>query len=169
VADAYRNGEFFDVWTVAGLGRDELRNSAVLAWLLNCRGTHGQDHRFLKSLLSQVVPSIPEQTIAGISKGTYQTRVESYPLGNRRDRIDIEIESSECLLFIEVKIDAIVDIDQLYRYARRGVLKASDRQLHIILIRPSTGLEIDLVSGKIASATWNDVARSLRATLRQRK
>lgn len=28
----------FDPWEVAGLGRDEIRNTSVLAWLLNPRG-----------------------------------------------------------------------------------------------------------------------------------
>lgn len=31
----------FDPWEVAGLGRDEIRNTSVLAWLLNPKGSHG--------------------------------------------------------------------------------------------------------------------------------
>ena len=40
-AKLYRLGDFIDVWSVAGVNRVELRNAAVLAWLLDANGTHG--------------------------------------------------------------------------------------------------------------------------------
>lgn len=47
-----RNGAFLcDPWEVACLGKDEVRNSAVLAWLLNPRGNHGIGDKALIALL----------------------------------------------------------------------------------------------------------------------
>jgi hypothetical protein len=49
--EARRRGDLVNVWKEAGLGRNELRHAAVLAWLLNERGTHGRGSAILESWL----------------------------------------------------------------------------------------------------------------------
>lgn len=51
---------------------------------------------------------------------------ECSPLGNLENRVDIEIDASEFLLFIEVKIYANEGVDQLKRYYREAMLKTKN-------------------------------------------
>lgn len=44
-------GGTINVWEVAGLRSLEVPNCAVLKWLLDCNGSHGQGNLFLKALL----------------------------------------------------------------------------------------------------------------------
>ncbi|WP_047023613.1 PDDEXK-like family protein, partial [Enterobacter cloacae] len=44
----------FEPWEVAGLGRKEVRNTAVLAWLLDPEGTHGFGRLSLQALLQAI-------------------------------------------------------------------------------------------------------------------
>ena len=112
-----------NVWKAAGLERGEVRNTEVLRWLLDWRGDHGQGNqilaKFLQIFVGDLVMQAPTQ---------YQCYAGGGPLGDQGNRVDIEIESLDFLLLIEVKIDAIEGKDQLKRYYRDAVIKSKNRQ-----------------------------------------
>ena len=60
-------------------------------------------------------------------------RKESNPDGYIRNRVDIEIESNDFYLIIEVKIDANESIEQLKKYGDLAKSRAGDRQGGITL------------------------------------
>lgn len=99
-------GAAINVWQIAGLKRDEVRNTAVLAWWFDQQGSHALGGQLLRQLISDHFTNI-ESSLAVRSISTpYKVKPESLPLGDLEDRIDIEISSNDILLFWEVKIDA---------------------------------------------------------------
>lgn len=124
----------FDPWEVAGLGRDEVRNSSVLAWLLNPKGSHGFGSSVLQSLLSYVHK---QKNHFPYSAGGYcNVRTEICPNGDLSDRLDIEIDADNFYLIIEVKIGAIEGNEQLSRYARLAQTQKGQRPWAIIYLTP---------------------------------
>ncbi|WP_291352671.1 PD-(D/E)XK nuclease family protein [Acinetobacter sp. UBA3106] len=118
---AKANGLLLNVWKSAGLSTDEVRNSKVLKWFLDCRGDHGQGNAILLQLLQLLPPRFHEYY-----PKFYSAVAECCPLGNLENRVDIEIDAPEFLLFIEVKIYANEGADQLKRYYRDALLKTKN-------------------------------------------
>lgn len=113
-----------NVWSVAGLRRDEIRNAAVLAWLLDPHASHGFGTAVLRAFLDEVArgtrgwPNLDSD----LSRATVV--VEEWPLGSETDRVDIAINGPNFALFVEVKIDASEGPDQLRRYTEAIEKKA---------------------------------------------
>lgn len=101
-----KTGFYVNVWKTAGLKRDEVRNNQVLKWFLDCKADHGLENTVLEILLN----TLPIELKA---PQKYSSYAENYPISDGKNRVDIEIESDELLLFIEIKIDANEGIDQL--------------------------------------------------------
>ena len=119
-----------NVWKTANLGRYEVRNSKVLRWFLDMHEDHGQGSLFLKALYDSLdwhKSSFPFPSV-------YRATEECCPLGDESERVDIEIESDEVLLFIEVKIDALEGKEQLKRYHDVAKTKAGSREWKIIYL-----------------------------------
>jgi hypothetical protein len=57
---ARSSGEFTNVWAIAGLKRNEVRNAAVLAWLLDPNGSHGLGHAVSCALLARIDDRLQE-------------------------------------------------------------------------------------------------------------
>lgn len=121
IQSAKKQGFALNVWKAAGLGTKEVRNSPVLKWFLDCRGDHGQGNEILLMFL-KLLPSRFHQ----YQPANYSAIDECCPLGNLENRVDIEIDAPEFLLFIEVKIYANEGVDQLKRYYREAMLKAKN-------------------------------------------
>ncbi len=165
-AEQRRMGSAINVWEASGLGWDELRNSKVLAWLLDCRGTHGQGSRILAALLEcvpQDTRNLPTPETADLP---YWTHIESCPLGERESRVDIEIDGEGLLLFIEVKIRAVETSDQLDRYLEIANAKARGRPWGLVYLTrhgalPSrfAGPQADL---PLVPVSWSDVASVIK-------
>ena len=101
--DYRRTGVRANAWRAAGVGKDEMRNSAVLRWLLDGFEDHGQGAAILVAILRQ----LKRTDLAELaSVHPYWTRVEACPFGEQESRIDIEIESPRFLIFIEFKVRA---------------------------------------------------------------
>ena len=100
ITNAKHAGFLCDPWAVASLKRNEVRNSAVLAWWLDPRGSHGLGPALLTELLQLMHWDCP------ISPSC-RVRVESHPDGDRSNRVDIEVDDPAFFLIIEVKIDAL--------------------------------------------------------------
>lgn len=141
IREHYKFGYGVNVWNVAGVKSDEVRNSSILSWLLDCNGSHGQGNVFLEGLLSWLADNknIPQQARENLPKPgctqgvQYWTRPESLPLGDKESRVDIEI-SGPFVLIIEVKINATENGDQLKRYLDIAKKKAINRKWGVLFL-----------------------------------
>jgi hypothetical protein len=87
---------------------DEMQLSAILAWLLNPEGSHGQSGRFLNLLLQMLGANWPFDVCERA-----KVAVE-YPV--ERGRVDIRIESGGRCCVLENKPWAVEQPDQIIRY-----------------------------------------------------
>lgn len=151
-------------WVAAGIGRNEVRNTAVLASLLRPElgGLTARD--FLRAILAQVDTSrgcfLPS---AEQLASHYSVACEQCPVGELRDRIDLLIEGVDFLLGIEVKIDAGLGERQLERYIaslerRAGLTK---KRLGIVFLAPFPSAE----THGIGHLSWRHVVRAARTIL----
>jgi hypothetical protein len=159
--NSLESGDFLQVWSVAGLRRNELRNAAVLAWLLDPRGSHGHGTVILGGILSAAAEQIPSWPLHGTDLSRVRAHTEECPLGSDRDRVDIAIDGPDFVLFVEVKIDAVEGKHQLCRYAEAARDKAHAwRKEHALVIYLSPRPPAHLPPG-VAWLTWRDIARVL--------
>lgn len=122
-----RMGTEINVWQAANLGRYEVRNSKTLCCFLDCNADHGQKDAFLKAFLSCI-------NLGYLNTEKYLTTEESCPIGEQSERVDIEVESDNFLLFIEVKIDAFEGEEQLNRYYDVATKKSNARFWRVIYL-----------------------------------
>lgn len=170
LTQAFERGEFCNIWAVAGLGRDEPHNSGILAWLLNKYASHGQRQLFLNKLLTRLKNRLPKDFPRNEwTKAHYTSKREVHPFGGIENRIDVEIDSPECLLFIETKIDALTDREQLVRYSRIAREKSRTRPFVVISLCVANTETINDSENRIISATWNDVAAAINEHVRERQ
>lgn len=127
-------GRAINLWKLAQIGQDELKNSRVLAWLLDEKGDHGQGSGMLKEFLGKIKFSGKNPPLLEHCDGGYQTLVESCPFGDQENRIDIEIEGKNFLIFIEVKVNSIENKAQLDRYLELAPKKASGRPWGLVYL-----------------------------------
>jgi hypothetical protein len=163
---ARREGELLNVWTIAGIGRNEIRNVSVLAWLFNRNGSHGQGSAFLRAFLSTLKDQLP-QSFQEISD-QYSVSVETYPLANKETRVDIEIEAENFLIFVEAKIDALEGNFQVPRLKtlveeKASALRRTPLVIFLCVAREGTASHSD----KRVIATWDNVADSIETCLGQ--
>ena len=161
LAEARSLGAFLNAWTAAGLRRDEVRNAAVLASLLDPGLCPATGPVFLREILSAAGGGgehVPYETLVGDG---YTVRTEDCPLGGGENRVDVTIEGRDFLLFIEVKIDAREGVQQLERYD--GVLRDKARLLGKTpaLVYLSPRPPANLPSGAL-HLTWLDVSSAAR-------
>ncbi len=168
LSSARSAGSFIDVWSIAGLRRRELPNAAVLAWLIDPNGSHGQGTLCLAALLDiasqRAALDFPRNSLA-----VARVQTEERPLGSDRDRVDIVVETPELLTFIEVKIDATEGEAQLTRYlesasrvaaARSGGHPDGPKPTHTIFLSPRPPVE---ALPQVSHITWRELAHALMA------
>ena len=161
LAEAKGAGSLFNAWAAAGLKRDEVRNAAVMASLLDPRLCPATGPAFLQGLVA-IAGGGPASVIAPESlRRGYMVRTEDCPLGGGENRVDISIEGAGFLLFIEVKIDAGEGHAQLERYD--GVLRAkanlTGARPALIYLSPRSPA---VLPAHAAYLTWADVATAAR-------
>jgi hypothetical protein len=148
---AKRKGGLINPWTIAGLKRSEIRNTAVLRglWLSDFGGDLSR--RFLQEFLAFALPDVP--WAEELSHG-YSVNAECNPLGDLSDRVDLVIMTKNQLLGIEVKIDARLGPEQLERYIAAITLRAKMNQLtpNVIFLAPFASQTANVVS-----TTWHDI------------
>ena len=85
-----------NLFTLFDVGADEVTHSALLAWLLDPTGAHGQGTRFLRAFLSVAEPEIALQL-----PETYQVETE---FSRMRSIIDIAVfKTEDFIVYIENK------------------------------------------------------------------
>ena len=151
-----------DPWEVAGLGRDEVRISAVLAWLINPKGSHGLGGAALQPLLKKIAEHFPG--CFPESAGRFcNVRAETNPDGVISNRVDIEIDSENFYLVVEVKIDAQEGKKQLERYGELAELQAAGRPWAMVFLTPS-GLPSRTAaqySAKVLPISWKNLSHMI--------
>ncbi len=128
-----RSGIRANAWRSAGVGQDEIRNTAVLRWLLDRFGDHGQGPDLLAALLEHL--KLPE--LAGLARqAPYQARVEQQLSDTGDSRVDIAIEGADFMIIIEAKVGAAEGEDQLERYHRYLQKILGKRQRVLVFLTP---------------------------------
>lgn len=167
---AARHGGFLcDPWEIAGLKRDEVRNSRVLAWLFDPRGNHGFGDLFLSALLVEIDRRSPMLALPKFPHEGCRVRVESSPDGDSSNRLDIEVDAPNFYLIIEVKIDATEGREQLLRYGDVGLARAKGRPWGIVFLTPKGAISHTAAhyTDRVTLLPWGNLssvlARSLHA------
>ena len=149
-------------WIMAGLGRYEVRNCAVLAQLWDQRISGTYASSFLSAFVERIRGANSALPSREELEGHYIVRTEHCPNGLQSDRVDITIEGSNFLVGIEAKIDADVRQNQLEDYC--SVIKARaaglniDRQKHCVIFLTTDGRS----APGVVSASWRDIAAAAR-------
>lgn len=126
---------FFDPWEVAGLGRKEVRNTAVLAWLIDPSESHGLGKLPLKVLL-RLIRNCGRNDIPEDFNHYCRVQVETSPSGDNTNRVDIEIDADNFFLIIEVKIDAYEQENQISDYCSEAKKRAGMRPWGVVFLTP---------------------------------
>lgn len=164
---------FFDPWEVAELGRKEVRNTSVLAWILDPEGTHGFGRVPLKTLLElicQTKTDIPEDYTQYC-----RVLVETNPVGDNTNRVDIEIDADNFFLLIEVKIDAKEQQGQIERYCTDAKIRAKlgpkSRPWAVIFLTPHGGRPLTMGASfkpeDVPCISWQQLAAALAFSLQE--
>ncbi len=150
--DFHEFGGQLNVFEICSLGRDELRNCAVLACLLDENGSHGLGRGFLEAMLGQC-EGAPIISAKALTQG-YAVQTEFCPNADNANRVDIVCDGNAFILYIEVKIDSYEHGSQTERYfeklrnANPGLEKA------LVFISPHTPPEF----GKAHFIRWGECA-----------
>ncbi|OTG75448.1 hypothetical protein B9T26_05545 [Acinetobacter sp. ANC 4169] len=156
---AKANGLMLNVWKTASLKTDEVRNSKVLKWFLDCYGDHGQKNAILLKFL-QLLP----EPFSKFQSENYKTIEECCPLGGQESRVDIEIDSREFLIFIEIKINAMEGQNQLQRYIDIARAKAGNRQWLIVYLTKDGKLPQRYQNNEgLFGLSWSIVAKQFKS------
>lgn len=157
----------FDPWEIAGLGRKEVRNTAVLAWLLDPEETHGFGRLPLQAFLRAI--RLNRNDIPKDYLHYCRVRVETNPTGNNTNRVDVEIDADNFFLLIEVKIDAYEQPQQVARYCSDARLRAMSRPWAVIFLTPHGGKPmtsgLDFKPEDVPCISWRHLAIALEASL----
>ena len=158
---ARTEGGMMNPWALAGIGRREVRNAAVLAGLWRPAGGGDTAVAFLDAFLRRIEQreGIALPTREQLEQG-YSVEVENCPLGATSERIDLTIECKPFMIGIEVKIEAGLGERQLERY-RDAIRTRAElaRQTPVILfLSPYATREEGIVN-----TSWHDVAAAARS------
>lgn len=160
---ARADGAMLNIWDIAGLKRDEVRNARVLAALFDPNQSGNRAAAFLSAFVDRVCggdrASLPT---ADELKAAYSVQTEACPLGAADSRVDLSIEGETFILLIEVKIDAGEGAEQLARYAQVLASKAATLNKRAALVYLSPLPAKAPPSGTFYAdwSTVNDAART---------
>ncbi|MFT8209969.1 MAG: PD-(D/E)XK nuclease family protein [Symbiopectobacterium sp.] len=159
----------FDPWDIAGLKRKEVRNSAVLAWLLNPQGSHGFGAVPLYTLLASIRTSENKAFPAEFTRFC-RVRVESNPNGDSKNRVDIEIDADNFFVLIEVKIDAFEQEEQIERYCLDAEKRATKKRRWGVVFLTPQGKQPKSIGADnphcISCLSWSDLATRFEESMR---
>lgn len=149
-------GSFANPWRIAGLKRREVPTAAVLAWFLSPEADHGASEVFLQAFW-RAATGTPPFPLCNVRR----CATELVPLANGDSRVDLALEGDDCLIFIEVKIDAPFQPDQLERYqallSQRGSHSGKSRVRLLLIGDLAVPADVDCLT-----VPWAVVARALR-------
>ncbi len=160
------DGNLLNVWTIAGLRRNEVRTSVVLGWILDGNGSHGFGSAVLLTLLEALRQRNGSEELKRAVLGShYRVSVEHTSFGERDNRVDLAIEGENCVIFIEVKIDAPEGRDQLDRYTALAKRRAMALHKPVSLVLYLNNTCPPNPPAGLIWMTWRDVARAILAAV----
>ena len=109
----------FNLFDVLKVERREPQHSALLAWLLDPRGSHGLGEYFLRRFLSEAASVARERGIGEVTPLSVDGwKLDGIEVATERHRIDIMLiaEADEFVCLIENKVGAGEHSNQLARY-----------------------------------------------------
>jgi hypothetical protein len=160
IAKRRRMGRDINIWADAGIGREEVRNSKILAWLFDYHGSHGQQAGILKSILQRIGQL--DRIYPALFDEPYSTSVEECPLEDRTNRVDIAISSNKALLYFEIKIDAKESNGQLTRYLTIANEAAGGRPWHVVYLTPNKTSAASVIGHpRFTHIRWLDLAAAI--------
>ena len=129
-------GEDFNVFEILGVERREVRHSAMLANLLNPKGSHRQGAVFLEHFLN--LEPLRLANSSGYGK-LYDFQVITEAATNANDgRIDISLKNKGYAIIIENKIDAEDGVGQLNKYYWDAIKEDfAPEKIKLIYLTPS--------------------------------
>ncbi|MBN4073347.1 PD-(D/E)XK nuclease family protein [Mariprofundus ferrooxydans] len=166
-----------NVWAIAGLKHNEVRISSVLNWFLSPNATHGQSSKICFSLLSRIekLTQGNDQITSAFPKASdlhdkenediarYTSTTEVCPYGKQDNRVDIILDGTNLLLYIEVKIDAPQGREQLQRYHELAKACHAGRNWGVVYLTPKGILPDDAKQLENCIAiSWSEVADVFR-------
>lgn len=153
-----------NIFKAAGLVRQEIRHSNLLAFFLNPAQPHGLADEFLKILLSNL-PHSDTKSRTPFSR-VYHLMNSLSDIQVRREVMNIDVliwsEKSRFLLAIESKIDADQGSNQLEKYRINLENKFPDYELQLVYLTVNGDPPND---SSWVIATWNDIFEALQAAL----
>ena len=169
-----KNAEFldatggrFNMFKMLGVDHYENTHSAILAELLNPKGSHGLKNEFLKLFVSRL---INKETISGFNSENASIRTEA---GTDDGRIDIFIKDNQRhAIIIENKIYAADQLEQLKRYNKSALKDYGAGNYQILYLTldgkdasPKSGEEViyERVSYSIDIIDWLEECVNLSA------
>lgn len=157
----------FNPWEAAGIGHNEVRNSALLAWLLDPRESHGFGRAPLHALL-QLINAKRADFPLGYQRYC-RIEVEKNPSGDSRNRVDIEIDTDAFFLLIEVKIRAGEQEEQMQRYCEEAAARAGARKWAVVFLTVHGGASLtagpDALPEQVPAISWRRLSNALRAAV----
>lgn len=149
-------GSHFNIFSILKMERDEVRtHSAFLYELLNPKGSHAQDDKFLSLFLTRVLKR-KNLNINNI-------KIEKEKFANVHGRIDITIETTDLYIIIENKIDMIGSKGQLKRYKDFADKQRKQSAIFYLTlygdspVEDGSVVEVELLSYKYDVVEWLDV------------
>ncbi len=144
-----------NIWDVANLGRDEVRNCRVLSWLLDPQGSHFQGSRFLNCFLA----AAGEAPLAPGEEEAVRVRPEVWV--GEDSRVDLRIETDQRCIWVEAKIQAAECFSQIGRYSALAEIGLGRRRFagRLLTVGGSSG---ESVGHGFRRMVWKDVAIALR-------
>lgn len=162
IAACRHDGRLLNVWAISGLKRNEVRTSAVLGWVLDCNGSHGFGSEILDELILLLREREGSECFPHIKLGRhYSLSLEHCAFGEMDNRVDLAIEGENCVLFIEVKIDAGLGRDQLERYLETAKAKARALKKDVSLVLFLSETWPQARPREIICLRWTDVAKAI--------
>lgn len=160
--------------------QSEIRNSSILAWLLDPNENHGLDDDFLKSFLAGVLKgkngSISSLEILSADLSDVEIRTEQNPDFNKKTRIDILIECPKCnwIFIIENKLGGSQSANQLNKYyvalktrlEREGYVGTKLQGIYLTLDAEDPSVE---ASANFVPASHQDYAEHLNYLVDQKR
>lgn len=160
--------EAVNVWRVAGLKRDEIRNAAVLGWVLDARQGHGYGSRVLSALLSRLrrrqKGSFP---VPAAVDGPYSVARECYSFGDMLNRVDLMIDTQDSVIVIEVKISAAERPNQIRDYLRVACHRAINlgKANNCVIYLTPGGISAGVIDPHLILCGWKDVAHAIHSVI----
>lgn len=161
-----------DVWGIAGLRRDEVRNAAVLAWALDPLGSHGLGPAVLDALAGMLRRRWPyadgDLFPFPATVGECRVRAELNPFADLSRRVDIALDGRDFTAFVEVKIAASENPEQVATYlglAERRAVATGRSRWGVVFVAPRAPGRLSADGPRVLVATWRDVAAAIRTAV----